>query len=59
MNDFPDTDPGPGTPPEQCEHVISSVEYFDVPSSNSSDPNEEFLWQKKMQGMGGCGGETW
>ncbi|CAK9098020.1 Uncharacterized protein SCF082_LOCUS45962 [Durusdinium trenchii] len=32
----------PGTPPEQCEHVISSVEYFDVPSSNSSDPNEEF-----------------
>jgi len=31
-----------GTPPEKCVHVISSVEFFDVPSSNKSDPNEEF-----------------
>jgi len=32
-----------GTPPELCEHVITSVEYFDVPSDpNASDPNEEF-----------------
>eukprot|EP00438_Fugacium_kawagutii_P003141 Skav207116 [mRNA] locus=scaffold156:240221:241075:- [translate_table: standard] len=32
----------PGTPPELCEHVISSVEFFDVPSFNNTDPNEEF-----------------
>ena len=28
--------------------VISSVEFFDVPSSNKSDPNEEFFVKDKM-----------
>lgn len=51
----------PGTPPEQCEHVISSVEYFDVPSSNGTDPNEEFelvhAWGH--QHVAGSGLELW
>jgi len=34
----------PGTPPEQCEYVISSIEYFDMPlgmNSSEYDPDEE------------------
>lgn len=32
----------PGTPPALCEHVISTVEYFDLKNSSEYDPNEEF-----------------
>ena len=31
-----------GTPYDHCVHVIESVEVFDVPSNNHSDPDEEF-----------------
>lgn len=30
------------TLPEQCEHVVSTVEYFDLTNSSRYDPNEEF-----------------
>ncbi|CAJ1331985.1 unnamed protein product [Effrenium voratum] len=32
----------PGTPPEQCEHVLSNIEFFDVSGDNASDSEEEF-----------------